>query len=256
MAMGSHFICNICGSPAEFHPQGDWREVPTCQICGSSVRARHIAHCLSLAMFGRCEPLASVCRKDITGIGLSDAGPLAAALEQAFDYTNTFYHMQPRLDICRPEAAWSERAGFIISSDVFEHVPNPVSMAFCGAYDVLRPDGLLVLTVPFDTRPTTTEHFSEVIRFNTVELDGEWMLVGKTSDGSLQVHRNLIFHRGPGTTVEMRFFGLQDLIANLREAGFRDIQVHDEDVPESGIFLAHHGGLPITAWKRPECPVA
>ena len=47
----------------------------------------------------------------------------------------------------------------------------------------------------------------------------------------------------------MRFFGRQDVVRHLKAAGFEDIAVHDETVPEWGIFPPHAQGLPITARK-------
>ena len=156
----------------------------------------------------------------------------------------------PMLDICSPSPRWNGSVDFLTSSDVFEHVPNPVSNAFLGAYNVLKPNGLLVLTVPFDDRPATTEHFPDITQFKTISFDNEWLLVGKTATGQFQVHKDLIFHGGPGTTVEMRFFGLRYLLQDLLNAGFVDIHVHTAPVPEYGIFPPHSQGLPITAWKR------
>jgi hypothetical protein len=247
--IGAKFSCNICGAAAEFNPEGDWREASSCQSCGSSVRARHIAHCVTSGVLGYSIPLAATQKKSIKGIGLSDAGPLASALERAFDYTNTFYHMEPKLDICELAPHWIGAAQFVTSSDVFEHVPSPVQRAFTGAYQALQTGGLLVLTVPFDGRPTTTEHFPQVRQFKIVDFDGEYLLIGKTLTGSIEVHQNLIFHGGPGTTVEMRFFSLDDVVSNLHNSGFIDVKIHDEDVPQNGIFLAHKQGLPITARK-------
>lgn len=248
--IGTDYVCNICGQAAKFEPEGDWREAPSCGNCGSSVRARQIAHCVTLGMLGQSVPLPSVDRKDVRGVGLSDANTITGALATAFSYTNSYYHQQPLLDICAPAPHWIGSVNFLVSSDVFEHVPNPVAKAFSGAYDVLQDNGLLVLTVPFDDRPGTTEHFPDIMAFETISFDGEWLLIGKQADGRFQVHQDPVFHGGPGTTVEMRFFGLTDLIENLRNAGFVDIHVHTDPVVEYGIFPPHQQGLPITAWKK------
>lgn len=247
--IGSTFTCNICNTRTEFNPLGDWREAPSCTTCGSSVRMRQLVHCLTEATTGRSATLRDSVDFHIKGLGLSDPTLLSSRLEQTFSYTNTYYHTEPQLDICAPSPAWAGSADFLISSDVFEHVPNPVGAAFAGAYAVLKPGGVFVLTVPFDDRVETTEHFSAVGPFRLIEFDGEWLLVGKTASNGFEVHRDLVFHGGPGTTVEMRFFGLDDLLAQLASAGFRDVKVHYESVPQYGIFPPHHQGLPITAIK-------
>ena len=106
---GAKFVCNICGSKATFNPGGDWREAPSCQSCGSSVRARSIAYCVALGMLDKSSlptpPLPAISRRDLRGVGLSDAKMLADGLARAFDYTNSFYHQEPLLDICRGGSA-------------------------------------------------------------------------------------------------------------------------------------------------------
>lgn len=248
--IGADFICNICGLPSRFAPEGDWREASSCQGCGSSVRARQIAHCVTLGMLGKSMALVSIERSALRGVGLSDAGPLAEALEKAFDYTNSFYHQEPKLDICSPAEPWIGSVDFLTSSDVFEHVPSPVEKAFAGAYKILKPNGLLVLTVPFDDRPKTTEHFEELLDFKVIDFDGNWLLLGKNNLNQYQVHTDLIFHGGPGTTVEMRFFSQRDVVDHLHNAGFVEVNVHYESVAKYGIFPPHNQGVPITAWKR------
>ncbi|MEC3949573.1 methyltransferase domain-containing protein [Sphingobium sp. HWE2-09] len=193
--------------------------------------------------------LPSVDAKYIRGIGLSDSISLANRLSQSFDYTNTFYHTDPMLDICNPSDSWINQHDFLISSDVFEHVPSPVQRAFDGAFSVLRPGGLFVLTVPFDDRQNTTEHFPNVRDFKLIDFDGEWLLAGRTAEGDYELHNDLIFHGGPGTTVELRFFSRDDLIGHLEAAGFTAIEVHDCEIHEYGIFHPHYQGVPITAWK-------
>lgn len=248
--IGDSFICNVCGSQSRFDPKGnDWREAPSCDHCGSSVRVRHVAYCLTAGVLGSPKSLSEVRRPDLVGVGLSDPDGLAASLAAAFSYTNSYYHAEPLLDICHPSARWENFADFLISSDVFEHVPIPVSSAFSGAFRVLRPGGHFVLTVPFDSRATTTEHYPNIVSFKTEQFENEWILIGKTATGRFEIHQNPVFHGGPGTTVELRFFALSDVIRHLERAGFEGIQVHDTSVPEFGIFLAHNQGLPITAQK-------
>ena len=247
--MGQPFVCNVCGADGVFEPQGDWREAPSCKACGSSVRVRQIVHCLTQGLFGASQALPTVDAKGWKGVGLSDPDLLADRLAPRFDYQNTFYHQAPRLDICAPSDDWAGRADFLISSDVFEHVGMPVQRAFDGAAKVLKDGGLLVLTVPFDDRPQTVEHFPSLHTYRLAEVNGGWILVNCTREGEIEIRRDLIFHGGPGSTLEMRFFGRQDVVRHLKAAGFEDIAFHDETVPEWGIFPPHAQGLPITARK-------
>ncbi len=138
---------------------------------------RSIVHCLLSGLLGQSCLLEKMPRKRLIGAGLSDWEGCASRLAKAFDYTNTFYHQAPRFDICAPGP---ERLGlydFLISSDVFEHAPAPASRAFDGAFEFLRPGGLLVMTVPFGWQEETIEHYPDLGDFTLVELGGDHALV-------------------------------------------------------------------------------
>lgn len=249
MALGSAFTCNICGAKSRFEPVEDWREEPTCTGCGSSVRMRSIVHCLLEGLLGRSHGLADQAPKKLIGTGLSDWEGYAGPLSRTFAYANSFYHQEPRLDICAPGP---ERLGlydFLISSDVFEHVPVPVSRAFDGAFSILRPGGLLVLTVPFGDAPHTVEHYPHLDGYAVVQLAGKHVVVTHNVDGTYAIDPDPVFHGGPGSTLEMRLFSREDLMADLAEAGFTDIRLHAEPVPEWGIFPRSVHGVPVTARK-------
>ena len=248
--IGAVFTCNICGGKGPFNPEGDWREAASCRLCGSSVRMRGIVHWLLGGLLGRSPGLAGLSpRPKISGVGLSDWEGYAAPLARTFGYTNTFYHQEPRLDICAPGPDHLGRYDFLISSDVFEHVPPPVSLAFENAFALLRPNGLLVLTVPFADNAETIEHYPDLRSFAVVEVGGDWVVVARSADGRFALHADPVFHGGPGSTLEMRLFSRDGVLAELAAAGFVDIEVHGGSVPEWGVFPPHHHGLPITARK-------
>lgn len=247
--LGARFTCNICGADGVFRPDGDWREVASCATCGSSVRMRSMIHCLLWGLGGEERVLARIDRKSLTGVGLSDWEGYSEPLRKAFDYTNTFYHQEPRLDICAPGAEWLGRFDFMMSSDVFEHVPPPASKAFDGAYAVLKPGGLLVLTVPFGDNPDTIEHYPDLNDFAVLQHRDEYLLVNRDAEGRFSLRSDLVFHGGPGSTLEMRVFSRDGVVAALRSAGFEDVQVHEQPAPEWGVFPPHRHGLPITARK-------
>ncbi len=210
---------------------------------------RSIVHCLLSGLLGQSCVLEKMPRKRLIGAGLSDWEGYASRLAKAFDYTNTFYHQQPRFDICAPGP---ERLGlydFLISSDVFEHTPAPASRAFDGAFESLRPGGLLVMTVPFGWQEETIEHYPDLGDFTVVELGGDYALVSRDTDGKFVLYENPIFHGGPGTTLEMREFSLDGLMAELEAAGFTEIMLHADTVPEWGIFSRNRYGVPVTARK-------
>lgn len=244
------FICNICGNAVTCPTERVTRENPTCPVCKSSVRTRSIVHLVSMTIFGRSLILKDFpARSDIVGIGLSDWDGYAKLLAQKFNYTNTFYHQEPRLDITSPGSRFLD-CDFIISSDVFEHVHPPAQRAFVGAAKLLKKGGALILTVPFTNAATTVEHFSEFSEFQLVRFARQNVVVGVRRDGSVGFKDKLVFHGGAGETLEMRVFCRRDLETMLFEAGFSSVQFVEDSWPEIGIIQRDSWSLPIIARRK------
>jgi SAM-dependent methyltransferase len=187
--------------------------------------------------------------KGIRGIGMSDSPELAERLAHKLDYTNTFYHQAPRFDVTKPDPNDFGRYDFILSSEVMEHVPPPMEDAFANLFRLLKPDGLLIMTTPYGFGGKTKEHFPELHDFTLALLGAETVLVNRRRDGSIEVFEDLMFHGGPGSTVEMRLFTEEALRENLLGAGFSSVRVASENVPEFGVFHAGNWSLPIVARK-------
>ena len=124
-----------------------------------------------------------------------------------------------------------------------------MSAAFCGARDLLKAGGLLVLTIPYDLdRDRDREHFPDLHRWAvSPDADGRQTLVNQTIDGRIQTYRDLVFHGGNGLTLEMRRFSLGWILDELNQAGFHSIQVEDASHAEFGIHWINPWSLPITA---------
>jgi hypothetical protein len=105
------------------------------------------------------------------------------------------------------------------------------------------------MTVPFGWQEETIEHYPDLGDFTVVELGGDYALVSRDTDGKFVLYENPIFHGGPGTTLEMREFSLDGLMAELEAAGFTEIMLHADTVPEWGIFSRNRYGVPVTARK-------
>jgi SAM-dependent methyltransferase len=212
---------------------------------------RAIIHLLSTALFQRSMPLPEFpADRSIVGVGLSDWVGYADRLARKFSYTNTYYHREPRLDITSPASAYAGSADFLISTEVFEHVPPPVERAFNGSFSILKPGGHLILTVPYSLDPETVEHFPTLHDYELVDEDGARVLRNRRADGTVETFRNLIFHGGEGETLETRLFSETGLQAQLRKAGFNAITTMRENVPEFGIIQRERWSLPIVA-RRP-----
>ena len=245
------FTCNVCGGRNVGVPlaHAENRECQSCRHCTASLRMRSLVYLLSMELFGRPMALPEFpVDKGIRGLGMSDWEGYARALAQKFDYTNTFYHQEPRLDIADIPEALAGRHRFLISSDVFEHIPPAaLDAAFRNSRRLLRDDGFFLFTVPFAKQGETREHFPRLHEFRIVEADGKRVLCNRTADGEEEVYEDLVFHGGEGMTLEMRMFSEADLLRRLAAAGFSSARVHGEHHPEYGVLWPIDHSLPIVA---------
>jgi SAM-dependent methyltransferase len=188
--------------------------------------------------------------KSIVGLGMSDWDGYAPTLTAKFAYTNTFFHCEPFYDVAVGDEVRSETCDFVISTEVFEHVAPPVDRAFTNAFDLLRPGGHLIFTVPWTTKSQTDEHFPRLHNYRIVSFDDDFVLVNRTVEGRYELHRDLVFHGGPGETLEMRVFCESELQTHFARAGFTDVRICAANVPEFGVIHKHPWSLPIVA-RRP-----
>jgi SAM-dependent methyltransferase len=218
------------------------------------VRFRTIAAVLTLRLFGKVRVLADLpVQPQLKGIGMSDAHCYANVLEAKLAYTNTYYHCEPLLDIKNPGPQWLGNNDFVITSDVFEHVPPPVQEAFDNLYALLKPGGVVIFSVPFSYEDNTREHYPELHDFKLrQEENSDWVLENITQDGRHQEFRHLFFHGGPGATMEMRLFSLPALQRHFAKAGFVDLRVHSEPYFEHGIYWWSNWSLVLSAVKPAE----
>ncbi len=242
------FVCNLCGRSNTVAVEALARETPSCAGCGSTVRFRAMAH-LVLRELGLPDvPLAALpTRRDVVGLGLPDAAAYAVPLAQRFDYTNTWYHTEPRLDIAAIPDARAGTLDFLVASDVFEHVVPPIGRAFRNAHALLKPGGVMIFTVPFSLDADTVEHFPELHDWRIVVEDGRHVLLNRTADGRAQRFADLVFHGGPGSTLEMRLFARDALLRELAAAGFRDVRLAAEPCVEHGIVWPEPWSVPVVA---------
>jgi len=247
-----NFQCNICGN---FNPDIPInivknREAQSCQKCKSSLRMRSVIHALSMELFGKNIILPDFPEdKSITGIGMSDWEGYAGLLSKKLDYTNTYYHQEPKLDITNIGPEQEGKYDFIISTDVFEHIPPPVAIAFTNAYRLLKPGGVFIFTVPYRNEGVTEEHFPDLYDFRIVTHKEKSFLINITKEDEEQVFGDLIFHGGDGFTLEMRMFAKTSLLEELEAAKFEQIKIYSDNVPDFGIIWQIAWAFPIAARK-------
>lgn len=253
-----NFRCNVCGKSNTLARQALTREAGTCAHCGSTVRMRAIVHLVTSELLGESMALPDIKTRhaDISGIGMSCWVGYAERLAEKFDYTNTYYHQKPLLDITDVDPALESSLDFIVSSDVFEHVAPPVSVAFKNAYRLLKPNGVFIFTVPYGYpgKPgvPTLEHFPDLYKYELLKKDGKQILRNVTRNGEIQQFEELVFHGGAGKTLEMRIFSESALLDELKNAGFDSIKIHNETKLEFGIAWQYPWALPITARRAAE----
>ncbi len=242
------FICNVCGSRnniAEFATE------PASCACGSNVRTRALIHLLSMELFGRSMMLADFPRlKSIRALGMSDKPCYASILQEKFDYQNTFYDREPRVDFSKPHPDLYGTLDFVVSADVLEHVAPPVEATLTEVFRMLKPHGFLVATVPCSSDETLLEHYPDLHRYRILPLGGTPVLVNRRRDGHLEVTDRLVFHGGDGATLEMRQFTVPALYEKLLTAGFTDARLFNENVPEIGILFDYDVSQPLIAAKQ------
>ncbi len=241
------FRCNICNSDVSAPREEFRRETRSCPVCRSTVRWRSIVHALSLELFGKSLSIVDFpVRPDIAGIGLTDWEGYAVPLARRLNYRNTYYHQEPKVDITCPPPELEGAFDFVIASDVFEHIPPPVALGFEGLKKLLKPGGVVIFSVPYEPGPAI-EHFPDLYRYEIDENDGRYTLKNVTRDGVEQAFTDLIFHGGPGATLEMRQFSPESVVAGFQEAGFREIAFHNAPCPEHGIYWNIDIAVPIAA---------
>jgi SAM-dependent methyltransferase len=222
-------------------------EESTCPTCGAQGRFRAITHLLSRALYGESIPASTWRYVEKTVYGVSDWPHFERFFARVFRYTNTQfdrdrYPNAVELDVTNPPPALLGTADVVLCSDVLEHVPPPAQPAFDGLYALLKPGGTLIFTVPYSFEPTV-EHFPDLYDWKFRERDGRRLVVNRTRAGLLQVFSNLRFHGGGDAVLEMRLFGLPSLMEHFATAGFVDVEVMPDGVPEYGIRLE--------PWSRP-----
>jgi SAM-dependent methyltransferase len=248
-----HFVCNICGQRNQLPKQPFEREAPSCSTCGSSVRVRGLLHTLSNELLGVSLALPDFPRvPSLHGLGLSDASYYGERLREKLDYRNTFYDREPRFDLLNPPPGEPGHYDFILASEVFEHVPGPVERAFESAFRLLKPNGVLVFSVPYSLDARTIEHFPRLNQFGLAQVGGKTVLVNRSPDGTLDATENVVFHVGcAGPSAELREFSESGLRESVTAAGFREFRIYSDDYAPFGIVRAETWSLPIAARRGP-----
>jgi SAM-dependent methyltransferase len=217
------------------------------------VRIRSLVYAVSMELFGVPIALPDFpTLKSLRGLGMTDSDSYAQFLQGRFDYRNTFYDREPRLDISNLHGEQEGTLDFLTSSEVFEHVRPPLEDSLKNAFRLLRPHGVLIFTMPWgpDDGPPPSEHFPALEDYGLAQLRSGPVLVNRTARGELQIFDNLVFHLGFTPALEMRRITAAELRRVFAAAGFADLRFYTEDYPPFGIKQTETWSLPVAARKQ------
>ena len=153
------------------------------------------------------------------GLGISDDWRLVRALSPLFAYTNSFLHQFPVVDICSPPQEAIGKFEFISCCDVLEHTLPPRNVALMGLYQMLKPTGFAVISVPLIQGLKFAEYYPELSTWKTENDFVHWV----DKDGHEHIDQHPEFHGGEGLTLAFRQWTEEKLIEELKAVGFSDI---------------------------------
>ena len=231
-------FCNSCARFRKINKSADLREGCLCPTCGLNSRQRGILLAIQIIILKRIFH----CR-ELKVVGVSDGEPLRKSLSKIFKdrYKNYEYHEEPRLDITKVDNKLVHSADIVICSEVLEHVPPPIDLAFEGLFSIIKLGGFAVISVPHMlTGQSHVEHYPILSNFE-IQNSQDPKLIGFDQEGIYLEFTDLVFHGGAGSTLEYRVFSKDSLIENLTRVGFTQIK----SLPNRRFF-----GVSWEPWSR------
>lgn len=143
-------------------------EDESCKFCGSTWRAQSVMRGV-LQGLGYAEDVdINEISTDLsrTGLGIGDDWRLARMLSQKFAYTNSSLHKFPQVDLLDPPRSCIEQFEFVTCSDVLEHTPPPRTRPIQGVYQMLKPGGFTIITVPIKRNVSYKEYFPNLVSWD------------------------------------------------------------------------------------------
>ncbi len=222
--------CNICGHRGRFLISDRGREGWHCENCSASARNRLVMYALGKMLGLEEQPVYLWPKnKNLKILEPCPGGPQAVFLREKFDYDAPEFDPEKIKHGADPKkysdiqqlAFADETFEVIIASEVFEHVREDLK-GFKEVYRTLKPEGLFILTVPYDHQRLQT-------------------LVRVEVQGDRDIHlTSPHYHGGSGATLEYRQYG-RDLLERLRGVGFTvgyfEAALPHYQIPRCGIII-------------------
>lgn len=248
------YTCNITGKT--FNLQNEEKHREGASRYGYNSRFRALSYVLTTSLFGKCKILSQLnVDKGIKGIGMSDES-WSDICKEKFNYTNTFIHKEPLLDIYNNEHCNKFlELDFIVSSDVFEHIsPYPnIQLAFDNLYKMLKNGGNLIFSVPYSIDEDHREHYPSLYKYKIENKNNQPTLYNTTIYNKKETFKNLFFHGDVdnNAALELRVFSEHSVICHLKNSGFKNIVIHtvNSDMNKYGIFWGGNNSFVISAKK-------
>lgn len=232
------FRCNVCDTENVLPTRTFHRELATCRVCQCNVRARGIVYGICTGVFGHACPRLSDLPDDSgrVGLGMSEFH-FVDRLNKKVTFTNTYFHQEPKLDILSDQD-WLhfQDQDFVVSTDIFEHIRQPLQTAYTNVANMLKPGGCFIFSAPYIDAPSTIEHYPNLHEYTIEEASGHRELVNTTAGGAVERFSDPIFHGGDGSTLELRVLARSDIFSGLAAAGFIDIREYSEPVLDIGYY--------------------
>ena len=239
--LNNAFYCPLCGEITQKRPVH--REDSACQ-CGASWRAQ--ACMLSILEGLRISPSLKPVeiKSDLStlGVGISDDFLLSKRLSNLFFYTNSFYHCFPILDVVNPPESTINYFDFISCSDVLDQTIPPSSISLTGIYQMLKPGGFVIISVPCSLNEETVEYYPDLESFSINDGALHWT----SASGVKHIDEHPKFHEGSGQTLTFRLWSFDDLTRQCESVGFSEVFPPTNLPPMAGgIESGRLGGLII-----------
>ena len=222
--------CNICGNHGRFLTPDRGREGWHCANCSASARHRLVMFALGKMLGLEKQPVYLWPQnKSYKIFEPCPGGPQAMFLREKFDYFEPEFDpdkikqgADPRKYSDIQQLAFADETfDLIIASEVFEHVREDLK-GFREVHRTLKPEGIFILTVPYDHQLPQTK-----VR---VALQGD-------QDIFLAPPH---YHGGSGATLEYRQSG-RDLLELLRTVGFTvgyfEAALPHFHIPQCGVII-------------------
>lgn len=210
--------CSICGYRSLANPKSI--EDISCKICKCTCRAQVICRAVLTGLGYPTDSNIQRIEKDLSrvGLGISDDSMIVGALSPLFAYTNSYLHKFPIVDLCSPPLECIGHFEFITCSDVLEHTPPPRMTPLAGLFQMLKPGGFAVISVPIRRGFEFKEFYPNLTNW----LIENGCLNWTDGDGHRYIDQKPEFHGGEGLTLAFRQWTEKKLVEDLHAVGFSE----------------------------------